>query len=153
VKNNQLHIEIQIDRDHPIGKDDQAGVKDILLEATLSTILDCEDSVAAVDAEDKVHVYRNLLGIMKGDLTATFVKNGKEMIRKLKSDRTYTSASGDEITLNGRALVFVRNVGHLMSINAILDQDGNEIPEGILDAVIKRLIGKHNVIGNTQFKY
>ncbi|MCQ6268084.1 malate synthase G [Fictibacillus sp. WQ 8-8] len=152
LNNNGLHCEIQIDRNHPIGKTDEAGVKDILLEAAVTTIMDCEDSVTAVDAEDKVLVYRNWLGLMKGDLTATFKKGDKTMTRTLNPDRTYSSPTGEELTLSGRSVLFVRNVGHLMTNNAILDQNNEEIQEGILDAVITSLIGKHTLLGNGRYQ-
>ncbi|KQL19951.1 malate synthase G [Cytobacillus solani] len=152
LKNNGLHFEIQLDRNHPIGRTDDAGVKDILLEAALSTIMDCEDSVAAVDAEDKVQVYRSWLGLMKGDLTATFTKDHKTVIRKLNPDRNYTSPKGQTFALHGRSLMFVRNVGHLMTNPSILDDNGEEVYEGILDAVVTSLIAKHSLIGNGQFQ-
>src|SRR5690606_33374745 len=136
LKNNRLHIEIQIDRNHPVGKSDKAGIKDIILEAAITTIMDCEDSVAAVDAEDKTFVYRNWLGIVKGDLSATFVKNGKQMTRVFNEDREYKSPDGGTFKLKGRSLLFVRNVGHLMTSEAILDKDGREVPEGIMDGVV-----------------
>ena len=152
LKNNDLHIEIQIDRNHPIGQDDSAGVKDVVLESAITTIMDCEDSVAAVDAEDKVLVYTNWLGLMKGDLEVTFNKGTKTLKRTLNPDRVYTAIDGGELVLSGRSLMFVRNVGHLMTNSAILDKNGNEVPEGILDGVITSLISKHEILGKGKYK-
>ncbi|WP_045521620.1 malate synthase G [Neobacillus niacini] len=152
LKNNDNYFEIQIDQSHPIGKTDAAGVKDILLESALTSIMDCEDSVAAVDAQDKVLVYRNWLGLNKGNLTATFTKGKKTLTRTLNPDRHYVSPNGSELTLPGRALMLVRNVGHLMSNNSILDGKGNEVQEGIIDAVVTSLCAKHSLIGNTSHK-
>ncbi|MBA2877872.1 malate synthase [Anoxybacillus kamchatkensis] len=151
LKNNGLHIEIQIDRTHPIGQTDAAGIKDVYLESALTTIMDCEDSVAAVDAEDKVLVYRNLLGLVRGDLTANFTKGNKIVTRALQPDRVYTTPNGETLTLPGRSLMFVRNVGHLMTNNTILLENGEEVYEGILDAVVTTLIMKHSLLGNGKY--
>lgn len=152
LNNNGNHIEIQIDRNHPIGAKDLAGVKDILVESALTTIMDFEDSVAAVDAEDKVRVYRNFLGLIKGDITVSFRKGNQMIKRSLNPNRIYNTPHGEILTLSGRSLMFARNVGHLMTTSALLDQNGEEVPEGILDTVITGLLIKHDLIGNCIYK-
>ncbi|MDA8619107.1 malate synthase G, partial [Candidatus Pelagibacter bacterium] len=144
LKNNNLHIDILIDPNHFIGKIDKASISDFIIESALSTIIDNEDSVAAVDAEDKIKCYRNWLGLMKGDLTINMEKNGKKFVRKLNPDRTYISKDGNKITLHGRALLLNRNVGHLMTNPAIILKDGTEIPEGIMDAFMATLCALHD---------
>ena len=150
--NNNLHFEIQVDASHPIGSTDKAGIKDILMESAITTIQDCEDSVAAVDGEDKTTVYRNWLGLMKGNLTETFSKNGSNMTRALNSDRHYISNTGEDLVLSGRSLMLVRNVGHLMTNPGILDAGGNEVPEGIMDAMFTICIAMHDLNKNSPYQ-
>tara|TARA_B100001057_G_scaffold393710_1_gene402679 strand:- start:1113 stop:3269 length:2157 start_codon:yes stop_codon:yes gene_type:complete len=152
MKNNNLHVEVQIDREDSVGKDDLAGIKDILVESAVTTIQDCEDSVAAVDGEDKTTVYSNWLGLMQGNLEETFDKGGKAMTRKLNPDRDYSNPEGGVFTLPGRSTMLVRNVGHLMTTPAILDADGNEIFEGIMDAMFTITIAKHDLLSDGTFK-
>jgi malate synthase len=148
-KHNGLHLELVFDAKSEIGKTDPSTLSDIIIESALTTIMDCEDSVAAVDGEDKVIAYRNWLGLMKGNLTENISNGGKEFTRKMNNDRNYQSLSGVTFTLKGRSLMFVRNVGHLMKNSAIVDSNNNEIPEGILDAMITSLIALHDLKGNS----
>jgi malate synthase len=142
---NGMHVEIVINPDSPIGSDDPAGISDVVLESALTSIMDCEDSIAAVDGADKTVVYRNWLGLMKGDLEETLEKNGKTIVRKLNPDREYTAPNGSDFSLSGRVLMLIRNVGHLMTNPAILDKDGNEVPEGMMDAMITGLIALRDI--------
>ena len=148
--NNGLHIEIQIDRESEIGSKDLAGIKDLTLESAITTIQDCEDSVAAVDGSDKVEIYRNWLGLINGDLSDTFLKSGEQVTRTLQGDREFTSPSGDIFTLPGRSMLLVRNVGHLMRNNAIVDGNGDEIYEGIMDAVITSAVAVLDIENRNQ---
>ena len=151
-KNNNLHFEIQIDPNHPIGQTDKAGIKDILMESAITTIQDCEDSVAAVDGEDKTAVYRNWLGLMKGNLKESFDKNGSLVTRELNPDRTYITSEGKNLVLPGRSLMLVRNVGHLMTNPGVLDSKGNEVPEGIIDAMFTICIAMHDLNKNGKYQ-
>ena len=151
-RNNELHIQLLIDRDKPVGKGHPAGINDVILESAITTIEDCEDSVAAVDAEDKIEVYRNWLGLMRGDLRAEFEKGGDKMIRTLNADKQFTGVDGNTFTLPGRSLLFVRNVGNHMMTDAVLDAKGNEIPETMLDAMMTTLIALYDLQDKGRFK-
>jgi malate synthase len=152
LRSNGLHIELQIAREHPIGRMSKSGLKDVVLESAVTAIQDCEDSVAAVDTADKVRVYRNWLGLMKGDLEDTFEKSGKTMTRQLNPDREYTAPDGSTLVLPGRSLLLVRNVGHLMTTDAVLDANGEPTPEGIMDGMVTVLCAMHNLRGNCRHR-
>ncbi|MBO6608613.1 malate synthase G [Altererythrobacter sp.] len=149
--NNGLHIEVVLDREHPVGKTDKAGIADIICESALTTICDCEDSVAAVDAEDKLLAYTNWLGVIRGDLQESFEKGGNTLTRKLAADKAYTDRDGNAQSLSGRSLLFVRNVGHLMTNPAIILPNGREVPEGIMDAVFTSAVGTLDVEGHAKY--
>ena len=151
LKNNDLHIDIQFDSNHPIGKTDRADIKDVVIESAITSIMDCEDSVAAVDAADKTDVYRNWLGLMRGDISVSFQKGNKTIERTFNDDRVYQGIDGKEITLSSQVLMLVRNVGHLMVNDAVLNADGSVGYEGILDGIVTSLIAKHELLGNGQF--
>ncbi len=152
LRHNGLHIELVIDRDHPIGATDPAGMADVVLELALSTIIDLETSIAAVDAEDKVAAYRNWLGLMRGDLVETFDKGGRSLTRELAPDRTFVARNGESLVLPGRALLFVRNVGHLMTTPALRLTDCSDAPEGILDAILTSLIALYDLNGQGRYR-
>ena len=151
LRNHRLHVELHIDRDHPIGQMSRSGVRDVVIESAVTTIEDCEDAVSAVDAEDKARVYRNWLGLMKGDLEASLTKGGRDFVRRLAPDRTYRAPHGGSLALPGRSLMLVRTVGIHMYTDAVLDANGDEIPEGFLDTMVTVLAAKHDLDGRGAF--